>query len=165
MNASSLIYFNSMSPVLLALLAQEAPEIPRQLTLIVLQFLTPAQVEAALGLPVTLVDKATSFGLQWAEIGSLHRLPGYTSPQQAIQVAAATSSQIISFDLRLLGQLEQVAPGTATQLVQSTKALGFRVFGGDVTTPEHWLFGASLGLDALYVDDVPLAVSLQPPLG
>ena len=164
MNATDLIYFNSMSPVMLSLAAQRAPEIPRQLTLIVLQFLSPEQIEAALGLPVVPISKAPQFGLQWAEVGHLHRLPGYTSPQQAIGIAHAVGAQMISYDLRLLGQMEQMQPGSAAQLVGATKATGLHAFGGDVAEPQHWLFGAAIGLDALYADAVELAVGMQGEL-
>lgn len=164
MGASDLIYFNSMSPVLLGLAAQEAPEIPRQLTVLVLQLLSPEEVEAAVGLPVVLIEKNPDYGLQWAEIGAIFRLPGYSSPEQAIQTAFATSSAIISWDLQLLGLMEQTQPGSAAQLVQATQAAGIHAFSGDVSEPEHWFFGASLGVEALYANDVPLAVGLQPDL-
>lgn len=164
MGATDLIYFNSMSPVLLQRAAVEAPEIPRQLTVLVLQLLSPEQVEAALGLPVVLIDKEPDFGLQWAEIGPIHRLPGYSSPQQPIEIAFATGASIISYDLRLLGQLEQTQPGAGAQLVEATRELGLHVFAGDVSEPAHWFFGAALGVEALYADDVPLAMSLQPAL-
>jgi glycerophosphoryl diester phosphodiesterase len=164
MQASELIYFNSMSPVLLGMAAARAPEIPRQLTVLVLQLLSPAQVEAATGLPVTPIEQDPDYGLQWAEVGVIHRLPGYTSPAQAIATAFATGSRMISYDLLLLGHLEQMAGGTAAQLVQQTQALGLRVMAGDVSTASDWVFGASLGVHALYANDVPLAVSLQPDL-
>lgn len=164
MKAGDLIYFNSMSPVLLGIAAREAPEIPRQLTVLALQLLSPEEVEAALGLPVVLIEKDPDYGLRWAEIGAIFRVPGYTSPQQAIQTALATSSEIVSWDLQILGLMEQAQPGSAAQLVQATQAAGIHVFSGDVSTPEHWVFGASLGVEALYADDVAVAVSLQPEL-
>jgi hypothetical protein len=105
MRASELIYFKSMSPVLLGMAAERAPEIPRRLTVLVLQLLSPQQVEAATGLPVTLIEQDPDYGLQWAEVGVIHRLPGYTSPQQAIATAFATGSRMISYDLLLLGHL------------------------------------------------------------
>ncbi len=162
--ASELVYFNSMSPVLLALAATEAPEIRRQLTLLALQFLTPEEVEAAVGLPVTLIDKAPEYGLQWAEIGAIFRLPGYTSPQQAIGIAHAVDAHIVSWDLLLLGQLELMQAGAAADLVDATRATGVSVFSGDVTTAEDWAFGVAAGVDALYADNVPLAVELQGPI-
>lgn len=164
MDASDLIYFNSMSPVLLARAAVEAPEIPRQLTVLVLQFLSPEEVEAALGLPVEIIQKNPDFGLTWAEIGVIHRLPGYASPQHAIATAFATGSRIISWDLMLLGLLEQTEPGSGAQLVRATRDAGLHVFSGDVSAPEQWFLGAALGVEALYADDVPLGVSLQPAL-
>jgi len=53
-----------------------------------LQLLTPAQVERVTGLPVTIMtNKKNSLGLQWAEIGQVFRLPGYSSPQQFLATA------------------------------------------------------------------------------
>lgn len=164
MGAADLVYFNSMSPVLLGIAAAEAPEIERQLTVLFLQLLSPEQVEAALGLPVVLIDKSPDYGLRWAEIGSVFRLPGYTSPGQAIATAFATGSRIISYDLQLLGYLEQSQPGSASALVRGTQAAGLHVFAGDVSEADEWHFGALLGVEALYADDVPLAISLQPSL-
>ncbi|MEJ2542084.1 MAG: glycerophosphodiester phosphodiesterase, partial [Gemmatimonadota bacterium] len=165
MGASDLIYFNSMSPVLLAQAAAEAPDIERQLTLLALQFLSPEQVEAAVGLPVTLIDKAPEFGLQWGEIGPIYRLPGYTPGPQGIQQAIATAhavgASMVSWDLLLLGQLGAAA---AADLVAATQATGLHVFSGDVSTPEEWYFGAGVGVEALYADNVPLAVELQGPI-
>ncbi len=164
MGATDLIYFNSMSPVMLSLARDLAPEIPRQLTLLFLQLLSPQEVEAALGLPVVEIEKHTDFGLRWAEIGPIHRLPGYDSPMEAIRTAHAVGARIISLDLLLLGYLEQTSPGSGAALVQGAKATGLRVFSGDVSTEAEWRLGASLGAQALYADNVPLAVSLQPPL-
>ncbi|MGH7481660.1 MAG: glycerophosphodiester phosphodiesterase [Longimicrobiales bacterium] len=164
MEATELIYFNSMSPVLLGLAAEQAPEIPRQLTVLFLQLLPAEQVEAALGLPVVPIEKTPDYGLSWAELGPIFRLPGYSSPQQAIQTAFATGARMISYDLLLLGFLEQSRPGSAAELVQATQALGLHVFAGDVNEAAQWAFGAALGVEALYANDVPLAVGLQPEL-
>jgi len=164
MGASERVFFNSMSPVLLGLAAAEGPEIERQLTVLLLQLLSPEQVEAAVGLPVTLIDKVPDYGLQWAEIGPAYRLPGYASPEQAIGVAFAADAGIVSYDLDLLAYLEQVSPGSAHQLVLGTRAAGLHVYAGDVSEVEDWHFGADLGVEALYVDDVPLALAEQPAL-
>lgn len=164
MDATDLLYFNSMSPVLLGQARDLAPEIPRQLTLVFLQFLSAEQVEEALGLPVKEIDKSPDYGLRWAEVGQVFRVPGYQSVNQAIATAFATASEIVSYDLLLLGFMEQSSPGSALQLVLETKALGLHVFAGDVSTVEQWSFGQAMGVGALYTDDVPLGVRLQPPL-
>jgi glycerophosphoryl diester phosphodiesterase len=160
MGATDLVYFNSMSPVMLGLARERAPEIRRQLTVLALQFLSAEQVEAALGLPVVEIPK-DAYGLQWGEIGPIHRLPGYSTPAQALGAAMAVDASIVSWDLLFLGQLEQMGAGQGADLVQATKALGIHVFSGDVSAPEHWSLGASLGAQALYVDDVPLGVALE----
>jgi hypothetical protein len=64
--------FDSFSPALLYLAAQAASEIPRELDLDGLQLLTPAQIEAITGLPVTIISKKNSLGLTWAEIRREH---------------------------------------------------------------------------------------------
>ncbi len=161
MGATELVYFNSMSPVMLGLARERAPEIRRQLTVLALQFLEAEQLEAILGLPVVEIEK-NAYGLQWGEIGPIHRLPGYAAPAQALGAAMAVGASIVSWDLRFLGQLEQVQAGQGAALVQATKALGIHVFSGDVSQPEHWWLGATLGVEALYADDVPLAVGLEP---
>ncbi len=65
---AKLVIFDSFSPALLYLALQAAPEIPRELDLDGLQLLTPAQVQAATGLPVTIINKKISLGLTWAGV-------------------------------------------------------------------------------------------------
>src|SRR5579864_3952426 len=81
-NMADRVIFDSFSPALLYLAAQAAPQIPRELDFDGLQLLTPAQIQAVTGLPVTIINKKLSLGLQWAEIGPVFRLPGYASIQQ-----------------------------------------------------------------------------------
>ena len=78
----------SFSPSLLYLASVGAPELTRILAVSGLQFLTEAEVEAMLGLPVTLIDKRLDLGLQWAEIGPIFRLPGYQSLADVLSTAA-----------------------------------------------------------------------------
>ena len=75
-NMTDKVIFDSFSPALLYLAAQAAPGIPRELDISGLQLLTPAQIEAITGLPVTIINKNISLGLTWAEIGQVFRLPG-----------------------------------------------------------------------------------------
>ena len=49
-----------MRVALLYLAAQAAPEIPRELDLDGLQLLSPAQIQAITGLPVTIINKKIS---------------------------------------------------------------------------------------------------------
>src|SRR5260221_14347932 len=77
------VMFDSFSPALLLLASQAAPAIPRELDISGLQLLPPSQVEKITGFPVTIMtNKKNSLGLQWAEIGPVFRLPGYSSPLQ-----------------------------------------------------------------------------------
>jgi glycerophosphoryl diester phosphodiesterase len=59
------VMLTSFSPALLLLAAAEDPGIARILAISGLQFLTPEEVEALLGLPVTLIEKGLDLGLQW----------------------------------------------------------------------------------------------------
>jgi glycerophosphoryl diester phosphodiesterase len=70
------VIFDSFSPALLYLASQAAPAIPRELDISGLQLLTPAEIQAITGLPVTIIQKNNSLGLQWADIGQIFRLPG-----------------------------------------------------------------------------------------
>lgn len=61
---------------LLLIANQVAPDLPRALAMSILQFLPAEVVEAETGLEVTEIPKDVGFGLQWATIGPLFRLPG-----------------------------------------------------------------------------------------
>jgi hypothetical protein len=149
------VIFDSFSPALLALAAAAAPEIPRELSIAAVQFLSEEEVEAATGLPVTVIDKQLSLGLTWAEIGPLYRLPGYASPYEALFAAAMTGSSSIAAELLFLGF-------AGAPFVAGVHGLGMRVAAYTATNAAEWGFAASLGVDAIYMDDVPLGVSLQP---
>lgn len=163
--ATDLVYLGSTSPVLLALAAEAAPEIPRQLTIDFHQFLESSRLEAATGLPVTSIRKAgRDHGLQWREVGGLHRLPAYGSPLEALETAAATGSSIVGYDLSLLEHLERAVPGAGASLVATAKEMGFLVLAGQVSRPADWHLGVGLSVDGMYTDDLPLALSLRAPM-
>lgn len=147
----------SFSPALLFLAAAEAPEITRMLAISGLQFLTAEQVEALLGLPVTLIDKELDLGLQWAEIGPIFRLPGYGSINQVVSTAILTGAPVIEADLFFLN-----SGGLA--FVSAMQGVGLKVFGFTANNLGEWLFLQSLGVDAIYTNDVPLGVELQAPI-
>ena len=157
MRMTEQVLLTSFSPALLSLARDEAPEIARALAVSGLQFLTAEEIEARLGLPVTLVDKDIDVGLQWAEIGGIFRLPGYRSVRQLLATAAATGVGVIEADLDLL---RARGPG----LVNGLHAHGLKVFGFTATTPGEWFFLASLGLDGIYTNDVPFGVRHQATL-
>lgn len=155
------VIFDSFSPALLYLLAQMAPEIPRELDLSGLQLLTPAQIEAITGLPVTIINKKNSLGLTWAEIGPVFRLPGYASAQQFLATGLATSVRVVGGELNFFGPAEQQQPGSGAAFVAGAHSLGLRVFADPARSEADWNFFASLGVDAIY-SDIPLGVRLQP---
>lgn len=157
------VMFDSFSPALLYLAQQIAPEIPRELDLDGLQLLTPAQVQAVTGLPVTVINKKLSLGLTWAEIGPIYRLPGYASPVQFLISGLVTGVRVIGGEMDFLGAAEQQQPGSGTEFVTAAHSLGIRAFADPADTPADWNFFASLGVDAIY-STIPMGVQLQPAI-
>ena len=155
------VIFDSFSPALLYLAAQTAPEIPRELDLDGLQLLTPAQVQAVTGLPVTVINKKISLGLTWAEIGPVFRLPGYASPTQFLITGIVTGVRVVGAEMDFFGAAEQQKPGTGAAFVGAAHLLRFRVFADPANSAADWNFFASLGVDAIY-SIIPLGVQLQP---
>jgi glycerophosphoryl diester phosphodiesterase len=157
------VLFDSFSPALLFLLAQAAPEIPRELDLDGLQLLTPAQITAVTGLPVTIINKKNSVGLTWAEIGPVFRLPGYASPQQFLVTGLITGVRIVGGEIDFFGAAEQQQPGSGAAFVAGAHSLGLKVFADPALTAADWNFFASLGVDAIY-SNIPMGVQLQPAI-
>ena len=157
------VIFDSFSPALLYLAAQTAPEIPRELDLSGLQLLTPAQIQAITGLPVTIINKKNSLGLTWADIGPVYRLPGYASPLQFLATGMALNARIVGGEMDFLAPAEQQQPGSGAAFVAGAHSLGLRVFADPAGSEADWDFFASLGVDAIY-SVIPLGVRLQPAI-
>ena len=157
------VIFDSFSPALLYLASQTAPEIPRELDLDGLQLLSPAQIHAITGLPVTIINKKNSLGLAWAEIGPVFRLPGYASAQQFLATGMATSVRVVGGEMDFLGPAEQQQPGSGAAFVAGAHSLGLRVFADPAGSEVDWNFFSSLGVDAIY-SVIPLGVQLQPAI-
>ena len=155
--------FDSFSPALLYPAHQAAPEIPRELDLDGLQLLTPAQVQALTGLPVTVINKKISLGLAWAEIGPIYRLPGYASPTQFLITGLVTNARVIGAEMDFLGAAERQQPGSGAEVVAAAHSLGMRAFADPANTPADWNFFASLGVDAIY-STIPMGAQLQPAI-
>ncbi len=162
-NMTDKVIFDSFSPALLYLAAQAAPGIPRELDISGLQLLTPAEIEAITGLPVTIINKNISLGLTWAEIGQVFRLPGYTSPQQFLATGMALQVHIVGGEMDFFGPAEQQQPGSGAAFVAAAHSLGLRTFADPANTPADWNFFASLGVDAIY-STIPMGVQLQPAI-
>lgn len=157
------VIFDSFSPALLYLARQAAPEIPRELDLDGLQLLTPAEVTAVTGLPVTIINKNISLGLTWAEIGPVFRLPGYASPQQFLITGIVTSVRVVGGEIDFFGPAEQQQPGSGAAFVDAAHSLGMRVFADPANSEADWKFFASLGVDAIY-STIPMGLRLQPAI-
>jgi glycerophosphoryl diester phosphodiesterase len=157
------VMFDSFSPSLLYLASQVAPDVPRELDLDGLQLLTPAQLTAVTGLPVTIINKRISLGLTWAEIGPVFRLPGYASPDQFLIAGIVTGVRVVGAEMDFLGPAEQQQPGSGAAFVGAAHSLGMRAFADPASVEADWDFFASLGVDAIY-STIPMGVNLQPTI-
>jgi len=162
-NMADRIIFDSFSPALLYLAAQAAPQIPRELDLDGLQLLSPAQIQAITGLPVTIINKKISLGLTWAEIGAVFRLPGYASAQQFLATGIVIQARIVGGEMDFFGPAEQQQPGSGAAFVAAAHSLGLHTFADPANTPADWNFFTSLGVDAIY-STIPMGVQLQPAI-
>jgi glycerophosphoryl diester phosphodiesterase len=151
------VLFTSFSPAILELARLRAPEIRRILAVIALQFLSAAEIEERFDTTVTLIDKDHDVGLQWAEVGTIFRLPGYRSPEELIATALALEARVVEADYLLLEQ----AGGA---LVPGLHALGVKVFGFTVNNLNEWTFLESLDVDGIYTNDIPLGLHEQAPI-
>jgi len=148
------VLLTSLSPALLYLAHRHAPEIERILAVSGLQFLNEDQIEAAVGLPVTLIDKGLDLGLQWAELGPVFRLPGYRSLSELLRTAALTGASVVEADLLLLHS-------AGAPLIEALHAAGLKVFGFTVNSESDWDFFEGLAVDGIYTNDVPMGVRRQ----
>ena len=130
------VMFDSFSPALLLLASQAAPAIPRELDI---------------------------SGLQWAEIGPVFRLPGYSSPLQFLETGLATQVRVVGGEIDFFGPAEQQQPGSGSAFVAGAHSFGFRVFADPAQTAADWNFFAGLGVDAIY-SNIPLGVQLEPAI-
>jgi len=161
MGMTDQVMLTSFSPALLYLAAAEAPEIARDLSISGLQFLTAPQVEAIFDLPVTPIEKKLSLGLQWAEVGSILRLPHYGSVGEVFATAAVVRPRVIESDLFFFSLLSF---DDAVSFVGATHLSGLKALGFTATNPVEWFFLQSLGLDGIYTDDIPFGVEHQAPI-
>jgi glycerophosphoryl diester phosphodiesterase len=155
------VVIEAFSPALMAMFAAEAPKVARNFSINILQLLTPEEVEAITGLPVTLIDKNAGFGLQWAETGVFFRLPGYNSFEQYLNVALATGARLVTLDKLIFGQMEQLQPGSSALLIDQLHLLGLNVTTYTVDTEAEWLFMTAIGVDAIYTNDIPMGLMFE----
>ncbi|MCI0504561.1 MAG: glycerophosphodiester phosphodiesterase [Gammaproteobacteria bacterium] len=160
-NSSGQVIIEAFSPVILSMFAAEAPAVKRNFSINMLQLLSEEQVEEITGLPVTLIDKADGFGLQWAEIGVFFRLPGYTSIDEYINVALALGAQLVTLDKLIPALLDSMQPGGAVLLVGQIHSLGLNATVYTVDTETEWLFMSEIGIDGIYTNDIPMGLSLE----
>jgi glycerophosphoryl diester phosphodiesterase len=151
------VLFTSFSPAMLDLARVRAPEIARILAVSGLQFLSEQKIAEMFHTTVTLIEKKHGLGLQWAEIGTIFRLPGYRSLEQLVDTALAVDARVVEADLFLM---EMAGPA----LVPVLHALGLKVFGFTVDDRSQWDFLESLDVDGIYTNDVPLGLKLQAPI-
>jgi glycerophosphoryl diester phosphodiesterase len=154
MQMTEQVLFTSFSPAMLDLARLRVPEIARILAVSGLQFLREQDIADMFDTTVTLIEKKHGVGLQWAEIGTLFRLPGYRSPEQLVHTALAVEARVVEADLSLLKM-------AGADLVRALHTIGLKVFGFTVDQREQWEFLESLDVDAIYTNDIPLGLLLQ----
>ncbi len=157
MGMTDQVMLTSFSPALLYLATAEAPEIARDLSISGLQFLTAPQLEDIFHRPVTPIEKTLSLGLQWAEIGSVFRLPGYRSVGEVFATAAVVRARVVEADLFFLSS-------AGAPFVDALHGFGLKALGFTATNLLEWFFLQSLGLDGIYTDDIPFGVEHQAPI-
>lgn len=151
------VLFTSFSPAILDIASLHAPEIVRILAVSGLQLLSEADIAALYGTTVTVVGKEHDLGLQWAEVGTIFRLPGYRSLAELIQTAIALDARVVEADLFLLQP-------AGSALVPALHAVGLEVFGFTVNNDDEWTFLESLGVDGIYTNDIPLGLAREPAI-
>ena len=96
-------------------------------------YTTPISIIKAISPAVPIIAK-DDFGLQWAEIGPLFRLPGYTSIEEFIVVSLALGSRGVAMDSLILFQAEFSQPGSGAMLVAIIQSFGLPVLTYTVNT-------------------------------
>ena len=72
-------------------------------------------------------------------------------------------ARAVDLDVLFLGQAEQIQPGSGASLVNLLHAFDLSVWGFTVDDPLGWGFLQFLGIDGIFIDDIPLGVTLQAP--
>ena len=155
------VMIESFSPEILDLAAAIAPELPRALAVSAYQFFPPAMIAAYTGLPVSVIDKPSPYGLVWVEAGDLFRAPLYASPGDLLFTLAASSARGSSLDTATLQLIESQGPGMSALLVDQLHQIGLRNLVYTVNDGETWLMLAALGIDGIFTDDIPLGLTLE----
>jgi glycerophosphoryl diester phosphodiesterase len=70
-------------------------------------------------------------------------------------------STVIDLDIQLLQQSELVAPGSGSLLVSALKDFGLSIWSFTVADKAGWECLSALGIDGIFIDDVPLGILLQ----
>ena len=155
------VLIESFSPEIIAAVKSANPAIPRMLSLSVLQLLSPAQLQAITGMPVTTINKQPVFGLQWVEIGPIYRLPLYESPYQYVNTLVALQSRGAVLDKAVLARMEQASAGAGMALVAQLHNIGIDSIVYTVNAQQEWQFLTALGVDGIYTDNIPMGLLLE----
>ncbi|UCF31510.1 MAG: hypothetical protein JSV26_03610 [bacterium] len=163
------VIVESYSPEILGLVMMHELDIPRMLAVSLLQLLPAEVIEAMTDLEVTPIEKDAGFDLQWGEIGmeiggqiiNLYRMPGYVSLEQYTGTLFATGSRSASLEKDILAMLDQPPLSSPMDLIDTLHGLSFDVLVFTVNSELEWTAVAAWGADGMYVDDIPLGLSLE----
>lgn len=154
------VLIESLSPTILGLVADSAPDVARVLSVNSLQFLTLEQLETTSSWEVSEIEKDEGFGLQWVNSSEQLLLPSYDSIEQFTRTALALDSTAVNVDIEVLQQAELSSPGSANLVVSDLKFFGLMVWGFAADQAD-WALLRGLGVEGIVVDDVRLGVVLQ----
>jgi glycerophosphoryl diester phosphodiesterase len=158
------VIFDGFSPVMLQLAQQQAPNIPRELDFDLLQLLTPAEVTGATGLPVTIITPTLNLGLEWADIGEVYRLPGYSSPTQFLEIAGEIGASVIGTQLDFVQEAEATQPGSTAEFVGGAHEFGFKAWADPAADATGFSYFTQFGFDGAYCDNIKSCLTDQEKL-
>ena len=90
-------------------------------------------------------------------------LPSYNDIYHFVVVAIFAGAELVSFDVSFLQQAEALSPGSVAFIISQTKAAGLVVTGYTAADAAGFNFLAGLGVDWIFIGDVPVGVLLQAP--
>jgi glycerophosphoryl diester phosphodiesterase len=177
------VTIESFSPEILDLVKDPEsgePNIPRMLAVDVLQLLPLEMIGPMSGYEYTVQSiEKDSFDLAWGEVGVelapgypviwFFRVPSYftTEPGGAlgnyIRVLGETGSSIASLDKQVLFMAESQPETSAAAVVGVLHSFGFPVLVFTIDNELEWGFMSLAGVDGMYVDDIPMGLTMEGP--
>lgn len=155
------VIVESSSPSMLTLASNLSPTIAKSLNLNTLQLLDYDQIETVSGYAPTRLNKQTGFGLQWAEIGPLYRIPLYKNIEQAAFTAYLADTSFITVTDHLLDHIETSTQLGAQAWIEKISKTGVQIIMHAADTKREWNNARFLGIDGVQTNNVEMAIDKQ----